>query len=120
MALSLAPEKLPLNRDSDGAVRVGGTRVTLDTIVDAFLAGATAEEIVQQYPSLDLADVYLIISYFLRHRGEVECYLQDRQAQCAEVRQLNESRFNPAGVRDRLIARRTASETKSNASSDCG
>jgi hypothetical protein len=30
--------------DADGAIRVRGTRVTLDSIVAAFRAGATAEE----------------------------------------------------------------------------
>jgi uncharacterized protein (DUF433 family) len=35
---------------------VAGTRVTLDTIVAAFDAGATAEEISQQYSSMPLAD----------------------------------------------------------------
>jgi len=50
MTLSIAVEPIPLKVDSDGVVRVGGTRVTLDTIVTAFNNGATAEEIVHQYP----------------------------------------------------------------------
>jgi len=61
------------------AIRVGGTRVTLDTVVAAFVAGATAEEIVQQYPSVTLADVYSVIGYYLRHQSEVRTYLTDRQ-----------------------------------------
>jgi uncharacterized protein (DUF433 family) len=40
----------------DGVVRVGGTHMTLDTVVAVFEEGATAEEIVKQYPSLRLAD----------------------------------------------------------------
>ena len=50
MTLVIGPQPLPLTMDTDGVVRVGGTRVTLDTIIYAFLDGATAEEIVQQYP----------------------------------------------------------------------
>ena len=38
----------------------------------AFDEGATAEEIVQQYPALSLADAYAAISYYLRHRSDVE------------------------------------------------
>ena len=34
----------------------------------AFKEGLTAEEIVQQYPSLTLADAYAAITYYLRHR----------------------------------------------------
>ena len=60
-------ERVPIHTDADGVVRVAGTRVTLDTIVAAFDAGATAEEIAQQYPSVGLADVYSVITYYLRH-----------------------------------------------------
>jgi uncharacterized protein (DUF433 family) len=55
-------EPVPLQTDADGVIRIGGTRVTLDTLAAAFDAGATAEEIVQQYPSLALADVYSVIA----------------------------------------------------------
>jgi len=75
MSLSLATEPIPLMTDLNGVVRVGGTRVTLDTVVGAFREGATAEEIVQQYPSLQLADAYSVIAYYLRHLSEVESYL---------------------------------------------
>ena len=46
-------ERVPIHTDADGVVRVAGTRVTLDTIVAAFDAGATAEEILEGYPTLD-------------------------------------------------------------------
>ncbi|HEX5415730.1 MAG TPA: DUF433 domain-containing protein [Chloroflexota bacterium] len=107
MILELAAEPVPLETDRDGVVRVRGSRVTLDTVVAAFRRGATAEEIVQQYPSLALADVYAVIAYYLRRRPEVEAYFQERNEQAARVRQENERRFDPAGVRERLIARRT-------------
>ena len=107
MSFLIANEPIPLEMDADGVVRVGGTRVTLDTIVAAFDEGATAEEIVQQYPSLLLADVYAVIGYYLRRRPEVEAYLRQRQQQASEVRSQNESRFDPRGVRNRLLARRT-------------
>ena len=101
-----ATERVPIQTDADGVIRVGGTRITLDTVVAAFDAGATAEEIVQQYPSVALADVYSVITYYLRHRGEVEEYLTDRRQQAAEIRAQNEQRFDPSGLRARLLARR--------------
>jgi len=106
MTLSIATEPIPLAADADGVVRVSKTRVTLDTVIGAFVDGATAEEITQQYPSLDLADVYAVLGYYLRRRSEVEAYLQRRQQQAHRVRQQNEARFDPVGVRDRLLARR--------------
>lgn len=99
-------EIVPLRIDADGVIRVGDTRVTLDTVISAFLDGATAEEIVQQYPSLSLADVYSTIGYYLRRRSEVEAYLERRWREIQQIRQQNETRFDPAGIRARLIARR--------------
>ena len=101
-----ATERVPIRADTDGVIRVGGTRVTLDTVVAAFDSGATAEEIVQQYPSVALADVYSVIAYYLRHRDDVQEYLARRRRQGADTQAQNEARFPSAGVRDRLIARR--------------
>jgi len=106
MSLPLATEPLPLTPDADGTVRVGGTRVTLDTLVEAFHEGLTAEEMAQQYPSVALADIYAIIGYYLRRRNEVEAYLEERRLQAREVRELNEARTDPRGIRERLLARR--------------
>ena len=106
MELHAPPERVPIETDPDGVIRVGGTRVTLDTLVTAFEAGATAEEIAQQYPSVGLADIYSVIAYYLRHQSEVRLHLVERQRQASQVRQENERRFDPAGVRDRLLARR--------------
>ena len=106
MSLTIAAETIPLVLDPDGVARIGGTRVTLDTVVAAFDEGATAEEIAQQYPSLRLADIYTVIGYYLRRREDVEGYLRAREKQAAAARARNESRFDPQGVRARLMARR--------------
>ena len=99
-------ERVPIHTDADGVVRVAGTRVTLDTMVAAFDAGATAEEIAQQYSSISLADVYSVITYYLRHKTEVAVYLHRRQEQAATVREEVERRFPPSDLRERLMARR--------------
>lgn len=104
--LESAPvQTVPLT-EVDGVLRVGGTRVTLDTIVAAFEEGATPEEIAQQYPSLNLADVYAVIGYYLQNQSAIQQYLSERQRQADGIRRQNEARFNPQGVRERLLARR--------------
>lgn len=105
MSLPLTAEPPPLTTGNDGVVRVGGTRVTLDTIVEAFREGLTPEEIQQQYPSLDLPHVYAAVTYYLHHRPEVEEYLRGRSRHREEVRQEVETRFDPTGIRERLLAR---------------
>ena len=104
--LEIQPIALPLASDVDGVVRIGGTRVTLDTVVRAFLRGATAEEIVGQYPSLSLSDVYATISYYLQHREEVGKYLEKRREYAKAVREQNEKRFDQRGIRAKLLARK--------------
>ena len=107
MSLAVVTDPIPLQLTPDGVARVGRTRVTLDTIVGAFADGATAEEIVQQYPSVVLADVYVVIAYYLRHRTEVDAYLQRRAREAQAVRVQNEQRTDARGLRERLLARRT-------------
>jgi uncharacterized protein (DUF433 family) len=106
MSFLVPPDPVRLVRDGDGVVRIGSTRVTLDTVVAAFREGMTVEGIVEQYPSLQLAEVYSVIGYFLRHYEEINVYLRDRQRHADAVRQENEARFDPTGIRDRLLARR--------------
>jgi uncharacterized protein (DUF433 family) len=99
---------VPLFTDPHGTIRVRGTRATLDTIITAFCAGATAEEIAQKFPTVKLADVYQVIAHYLHHTAEIDAYLAQRQTEAAAVQHEIEKRFDPVGVRARLLARRTA------------
>ncbi len=106
MPEALNSEPVPLETGPDGVIRVRGTRVTLDTVWAAFHEGATAEEIVQQYPSLSLADAYQAIGYCLRNAAQVARYLAKRSESGEEIRKSNESRWPPEGIRARLLERR--------------
>ena len=107
--MTLTPETdlIPLVMDENGVIRVGGTRVTLDAIVYAFLEGATPEEIALQYPSLSLSDIYSALGCYLHRRDEVEQYLRQREALRDQVKKENEERFPPTGVRARLLSSST-------------
>ncbi|HEY9803359.1 MAG TPA: DUF433 domain-containing protein [Leptolyngbyaceae cyanobacterium] len=111
MLLVSTAETIPLVTDANGVVRISKTRVTLDTVVTAFLEGSTAEQIKEQYPSLQLSDIYSVIGYYLRHQTEVDEYLLKRQRLARDVRQEAERRFHPVGIGDRLLARRKAEST---------
>lgn len=80
--------------------------MSLDSVIYAFDEGATPEEIVQQYPTLNLADIYSVISYYLQNRDEVEKYLEQRNVQRYELKKEIEARFPPQGLRERLLARK--------------
>lgn len=110
MTLTIVAEQAPLKVNADGVFLVGTTRVTLDTLVAVFNSGLTAEEIAYRYPSLKLADVYATIAFYLNHQQEVEAYLQQRQQQDLQVRQLNQTKFDSLSLRDRLLARQSQLE----------
>jgi uncharacterized protein (DUF433 family) len=105
--VTITAEVIPL-REEAGVIRVAGTRVTLDTVISVFNAGATPEEIAQGYSTLQLADIYAVIGYYLHHRDEVDAYLRERERLAEAIQKENEARFNPAGLRERLLARRAA------------
>jgi hypothetical protein len=53
-----------------------------------------------------LVDVYSVITYYLRHKSEVDTYLKKREDEAGRVREEVERRFPSAGLRERLLARR--------------
>jgi uncharacterized protein (DUF433 family) len=110
MNLPALPDPVPLVAAEDGRViRVTGTRVTLDTLIGAFKRGATPEEMAQDYSGVALADVYAVITYYLRHRSEVEEYLARRAREHAELRREIEDRPEYQELRERLLGQRSRS-----------
>lgn len=105
MTLSITSEPVPLTVNSDGVVWIGGTRVSLDTVIAVFKQGATPEDIVQRYPSLKLGDIYASLAFYFNHQAEVEAYLQQRRQTAQDVRDINETRFKAQALRVRLQER---------------
>ena len=75
----------------DGGYWVAGRRVSLDSIVYAYLAGQTAESISQSFPVLTMEEVYGAITFYLGNRAEIDAYLartrQDYDAKRQAARQ---------------------------------
>jgi len=107
--MPVATIPIPVTENASGVLCVSGTRVTLNTVIAAFDAGASAEEIALRYPSLKLADVYSTISYYLQNQPQLQEHLRQHQQGMTKIRKQNEARFNPAGIRERLMQRRTTS-----------
>lgn len=103
---SLIAEPAPLRFDEGGALRVGQTRVRLDSVLAAFNSGNCPEEILLKYPSLELAQIYSVIAYYLWHRAEIDAYLSERQAVAEQSAQEIAERFPNEGIRQRLSSRR--------------
>ena len=107
MTPPIPADPVPLRADEGGALRVGDSRVTLDTVIHEYENGAEPEGIVDAYSTLRLADVYAVIAYYLGHKEEVTDYLRTRQAEAAELRREIESRQPGRNeLRAKLLARR--------------
>ena len=109
MNVVVSTSEIKLTKTEAGVLRIGDSRVSLDTVIIAFAQGATPEQIVEDYDSLELSEVYAAISYYLQNREEVEEYLAHRKVQRDNLRREIESRSNPQGIREKLLARRRKS-----------
>ena len=106
MTLAITAQPVPLRADAQGTIRVGQTRVSLDLVVVAFQQGASAEEIVQAWPTLDLGDVYAVLAFYLHNQAAVDAYLTEQQREAEAIRQEITARQHPDPLRARLLALR--------------
>jgi uncharacterized protein (DUF433 family) len=109
MPLTIHFDPSVLRVDEGGAVRIGKTRVTLDTLVGEYSKGETAEQIAQNFPTLDLADIYCALGYYIRHRGEVDEYIREGERKFEEFRRSHPEMFSlQEKLRQRTEARKTS------------
>jgi uncharacterized protein (DUF433 family) len=107
--LPIHPDLPPLRAAERGVIRVGRTRISLDLVIDEYERGAAPEGIVRAYDTLELADVYAAIAYYLRHRDEVQAYMKRREEDALALRAKIEA-VHPPITREELLARRRAKE----------
>jgi uncharacterized protein (DUF433 family) len=95
MLNTFEPVDVPLYTDAHGKIRVRGTRVLLDLVIQAFQSGDTPEAIVENYSTLQLADVYAVLSWYLLHTDEVDAYLQAAAETADRIQQDIEAGYTP-------------------------
>jgi uncharacterized protein (DUF433 family) len=69
------------------AYRISDTRVSLDSVVYAFLNGLSPESIVDSFPSLTLEQVYGAIAFYLANQTEIDSYLKQGEKEFTELGQ---------------------------------
>ena len=111
MSLTIQSDPVPLRTDEHGVIRVGDSQVLLDIVIREFNNGSDPEGIAHGYPTLALADVYAVIGYYLRHREEVDRYLQRRREEAEQLRKEIEAKQpGRADLRAKLLARKAQQE----------
>lgn len=103
---TVSTSEIKLTKTKAGVLRIGDTRVSLDSVIIAFNQGSAPEQIIYDYDTLTLPEVYAAISYYLQNRETVDAYLAKRQKQNEKLREANETRFGPRGIREKLLTRR--------------
>jgi uncharacterized protein (DUF433 family) len=107
---STQASKLYVRVDEHGVLRVGNTRVMLDSIVAGFMQGHSAETIQQQYPSVSLEEVYGAIAWYLAHVDEVSQYLTRQHAVWSDGREEAAKRPSPVVQRLRALQKSQSSQ----------
>jgi uncharacterized protein (DUF433 family) len=102
----------PLTLWEDGSIRIGSSRIPLDSLVHEFTNGATAEQIQDDFPSLTLREIYDAISYYLDHQDRVEEYLLRREREAAHVRRKVEEPARAGALRRRIREQSAQSRAK--------
>jgi len=105
MTIAATPLTAPFTSDERGVVRIGSTQVMLERVVHAFDEGASAEEVVETYPTLDLGDVYATIAFILKNRAEIDAYMAASDEESEHVQREREERYPTGDLRRRLRAR---------------
>ena len=91
-------------------IRIKGTRVGIETVLDDYLSGISPEEIAARYRTLTLEQVYATVTYYLHNQEEVTDYLQRWRAYTESAWQ--EQQRNPPDfvreLRERIQRRKEA------------
>ena len=78
----------------EDVIRIKGNRIDIEIVLEDYLAGASPEEILLRYPTLNLEKIHATILYYLAKTEEVEAYLE-RVRQFDEAAE-QEQRQNPS------------------------
>ena len=95
-----------------GEIRIKGSRIAIDTIVEQYNSGSTPEEMAGTYQSISLAQIYVTIAYYLSNRAQVDAYIeegyriidefirnQDKNPALVRLKKLKDEKLSiPAGV----------------------
>src|SRR5437868_14560687 len=101
--ITMTESKAYVRIDEHGVYRVADTRVMLDSVVAAFHQGHSPETIQQQYPALNLEDVYGSIAFYLHNAADVDAYLKRQDAEWEKARTRAESKSSTVVERLRAL-----------------
>lgn len=106
MTLTLTPQPVPLTQNEHGDIRVTGTRIGLEHMVEDYNNGANAEAIAARYTTLKLADIHSVIAYYLRNKAEVDAYIRQQYERAEEIDKRYGITEHSRQLHEKLLARK--------------
>ena len=94
-----------------GCYFIEGTRVSLDSVVYAFLRGESPEGIAESFPALELEQIFGALAFYMANRATVDRHLSEGRHEFETMRQ--EARRNNPELHAKLAEARRRSQTPS-------
>jgi uncharacterized protein (DUF433 family) len=91
-----------VEQTKEGAWRLCSSRVSLDSVIQAWREGNSPEAIAQEFPTLSAEQVYGAIAFYLHNRAEIDDYLTRQEQQWEQLRQQSQTQHGP--LLDRIRA----------------
>jgi uncharacterized protein (DUF433 family) len=95
----------------DGGYFIKDARVSLDSVVYAFLRGESPEGIAESFPALGLEQIFGALAFYMANREVVDQYLRQGQEEFEALRE-QARRDNPVLYRKLVKARQNTHATK--------
>jgi uncharacterized protein (DUF433 family) len=90
--------------ERNGGFYLAGTRVSLDSVVQCFNDGLSPESILSEFDTLNLAQIYGAIAYYLENQASVDAYRVRQKQRFEDQRRAADP--IPDTLRQRLNAAR--------------
>jgi len=71
----------------NGGYYIEGTRISLDSVVYAFLRGESPEGIAESFPALELEQIFGALTFYMANQGMVDRYLSEGRREFETLRQ---------------------------------
>lgn len=94
-------------------IRITGTRVGIETVLEDYLNATSPEEIAIRYPTLTLEQVYATITFYLHHQRILDQYLERWRAYTEESWKQQEQHPSPAVERLRKVKQQRLKQARS-------
>ena len=75
----------------EGNLYIGQSRVTLQTLIEAWQSGRTPEQLQDSFPTLPLVAIYGAITHYLEHKDESDAFFRETDELEARRQQVDEA-----------------------------